>query len=107
EEVAVDVVDADTQYVGIAVGEHSGKRREVDPVGPEVERLHARDRFPQVLVDAPRVDPRIYRCDPGGLPVYGLLGLANRRIAATLEVRRLIARHAEVPELVVRLSRRE
>ena len=47
------------------------------------------------------------RRNSGGLPVDGHLGLAKRRVAAALKVGRFIARHAEVPELVVRLALRD
>src|SRR5256885_6051703 len=90
--------------MGLAVREHACKRRQVDAIGLEVERLNAGDGFPQERIDTPGVNPGIYRSDAGGPAIDGDLCFAETGAATALQGTREVTRHAQVPELVVRLT---
>ncbi len=101
-EVLAVVGDVDGEPVRLPVAQHARERRQVDAIRDEVERLHRRDRTPQIWVDAAGEDPRKDRHHARGLPVDAHLPFAERCSVAALEGTGEIGGHASVPELVVR-----
>src|SRR3954452_5872503 len=105
-EIAVRIEYADGEGMELAVREHACKRRQVHAIGLEVERLNAGDGFPQKRIDTPGVNPGIHRSDAGGPAIDGDLCFAEAGAATALQGTREVTGHAQVPELVVRLTLR-
>src|ERR1700730_507452 len=91
----------DCDIVRLSIGKQPCNGRQVDPVGLEVECLHAGNGLPQKRIDATGVDPGIDRCHPCRLPVDAHFGFAKTSAAAALQGRCEIVGHTQIPELVI------
>ena len=107
-EVILRVVHAQRNGVRFAIAQHARERRQVHAIRNEVERLHTRNRRPQVRIDPAGVNPRIHRRDSRRSAINGDFSLAESGVAAvTDEFAFEVRRRAQEPLLVGLLALRD
>ena len=104
--VAVRVVHVQRDHMRLAIAQHPRERRQVHAIGTEVQRLDARNRPPQIGVNASGINPRIHRRHARRHAVDRNLRLAERGSRTALQQPGNIVRNAGIPELIRRLALR-
>ncbi len=102
--ISIGIEYAESDGVRLTVIKSRGERRQVDPIGFEVEGLNARNGDPKVRIDATGVDPRIDGGDARGTAIDRDFGFAESGARTALKLVGNIVGDAGVPEFVVGLA---
>src|SRR5271165_7573632 len=91
----------------LAVAQKAREGRQIDTIRHKIQGLYAGEREPQIRINAPSVDPRVHWSHTCGLPIHADFRLAERGVAAALQLASDVIGYAGIPKLIVRLALRD